>query len=75
MLPPIMEHSHVSQYQPQSRFGAEDRDRPRLTADSYHTLSMSHGQCDTIQLHAEENQIKGILIRCTKWGSYNATNV
>ena len=33
------------------------------------------GNCETILLHAELDQIHNLTIRCTKWGSYNSTDV
>ena len=50
-------------------------DSPPVLIASEHSVDFTCGQCDTILLHAEENQIHGILIRCTECGSYNATNV
>ncbi len=32
------------------------------------------GRCGTILLHADENQVYGLLIRCTECGSYNSTD-
>jgi predicted RNA-binding Zn-ribbon protein involved in translation (DUF1610 family) len=31
------------------------------------------GQCGTILLHAEENRVHSIVIRCGNCGSYNST--
>jgi predicted RNA-binding Zn-ribbon protein involved in translation (DUF1610 family) len=46
---------------------------PTLIA-SEHAVDYTCGHCDVILLHAEENQIHGVLIRCAQCGSYNATN-
>ena len=32
------------------------------------------GQCGTILLHAEEDQVHGVLIHCANCGSYNSTD-
>jgi DNA-directed RNA polymerase subunit RPC12/RpoP len=40
---------------------------------SDHSVDYTCGRCDTILLHAEVGQVRGLLIRCTACGSYNAT--
>jgi DNA-directed RNA polymerase subunit RPC12/RpoP len=46
---------------------------PTLIA-STHTIDFCCGRCGAILLHAEEDQVHGLLIRCTDCGSYNATD-
>jgi hypothetical protein len=41
---------------------------------SEHSVDYTCGQCATILLHAEEGQVHGLLIHCTKCGSYNTTD-
>jgi hypothetical protein len=40
---------------------------------SDHSVDYTCGRCDTVLLHAEEGQVRGVIFRCTKCGSYNAT--
>jgi DNA-directed RNA polymerase subunit RPC12/RpoP len=49
-------------------------DAPPVLKASDHSVDYACGRCDTILLHAEENQVHGILIRCTNCGSYNSTH-
>lgn len=46
---------------------------PVLTA-SEHSVDYTCGRCASVLLHAEEDQVHGILIHCTKCGSYNSTD-
>jgi hypothetical protein len=43
---------------------------PTLVA-SEHTIDYTCGHCGAVLLHAEENQVRCVLIRCTACGSYN----
>ena len=45
---------------------------PTLIA-STHTINYTCGQCGAVLLHAEDGQVRGLLIRCSECGSYNAT--
>jgi DNA-directed RNA polymerase subunit RPC12/RpoP len=45
---------------------------PALTA-SDHSLDYTCGRCGTILLHADDDQVHGLLIRCSNCGSYNKT--
>ena len=49
-------------------------DAPPVLMASDHSVDYTCGQCGTILLHAEENQVHGLLIRCAKCGSCNATD-
>jgi len=49
-------------------------DAPPVLIASEHSVDYTCGQCGTILLHAEEHQVHGVLIRCSKCGSYNATS-
>jgi DNA-directed RNA polymerase subunit RPC12/RpoP len=46
---------------------------PPVLIASEHSVDYTCGRCATILLHAEEDQVHGILIRCKNCGSYNAT--
>jgi DNA-directed RNA polymerase subunit RPC12/RpoP len=46
---------------------------PTLIA-SDHSVDYTCGHCEAILLHADEGQVHGVLIRCKKCGSYNATD-
>jgi DNA-directed RNA polymerase subunit RPC12/RpoP len=48
-------------------------DAPPVLKASDHSVDYTCGRCGTILLHAEENQVHGLLIRCTSCGSYNST--
>jgi DNA-directed RNA polymerase subunit RPC12/RpoP len=47
-------------------------DAPPVLVASDHSVDYACGRCSTILLHAEEDQVRGFLIRCTKCGSYNS---
>ena len=47
---------------------------PPLTA-SHHTVDYTCAGCGEVLLHAEEDQVHNLLIRCTKCGCYNSTDV
>ena len=47
---------------------------PPVLVASTHTIDFTCGKCGTVLLHAEEQQVHGLLIRCTKCGSYNSTD-
>jgi DNA-directed RNA polymerase subunit RPC12/RpoP len=49
-------------------------DAPPVLRASDHSVDYTCGRCGTILLHAEENQVHGILIRCANCGSYNSTD-
>ena len=48
---------------------------PPVLEASSHTVDYTCGYCDVVLLHAEEGQVRGLLIRCNHCGSYNATKV
>jgi DNA-directed RNA polymerase subunit RPC12/RpoP len=45
---------------------------PTLIA-STHTVDYTCGGCGTVLLHAEDEQVHNLQIRCTKCGAYNST--
>jgi DNA-directed RNA polymerase subunit RPC12/RpoP len=47
-------------------------DAPPVLVASDHSVDYACGRCSTILLHAEEDQVRGFLIRCTNCGSYNS---
>ena len=49
-------------------------DAPPVLKASDHSVDYTCGRCSAILLHAEENQVHGVLIRCTNCGSYNSTD-
>ena len=48
---------------------------PPVLVASDHSVDYTCGRCGTILLHAEENQVHGVLINCTNCGSYNSTEM
>ena len=48
-------------------------DAPPVLVASEHSVDYTCGHCGTVLLHAEEGQIRGVLLRCTNCGSYNLT--
>ena len=49
---------------------------PPVLVASDHSVDYTCGPWrDTILLHAEENQVHGVLINCTNCGSYNSTEM
>ena len=46
---------------------------PPVLMASEHSVNYTCGRCAAVLLHADEGQIHGVLIRCTKCGSYNLT--
>ena len=49
-------------------------DAPPILQAYAHYVDYTCGRCDTILLHAEEDKVHGLLIRCTNCGSYNSTD-
>jgi DNA-directed RNA polymerase subunit RPC12/RpoP len=49
-------------------------DAPPVLMATDHSVDYICGRCSTILLHAEENQVRGVLIRCANCGSYNSTD-
>ncbi len=49
-------------------------DAPPVLKASDHSVDYTCGHCGTTLLHAEENQVHGLLIRCANCGSYNSTD-
>jgi predicted RNA-binding Zn-ribbon protein involved in translation (DUF1610 family) len=47
---------------------------PPVLRASDHSVDFTCGRCGTTLLHAEENQVHGVLIRCANCGSYNSTD-
>jgi DNA-directed RNA polymerase subunit RPC12/RpoP len=48
---------------------------PPIIIASTHTVDYCCGHCSTVLMHAEPGQINNLLIRCTRCGSYNSTDV
>ena len=49
-------------------------DAPPVLRASDRSVDYTCGRCGTILLHAEENQVHGVLLRCANCGSYNSTD-
>jgi DNA-directed RNA polymerase subunit RPC12/RpoP len=47
---------------------------PPVLIASDHSVDYTCGRCSVILLHAEEDQIHGLLIHCTECGAYNSTD-
>jgi predicted RNA-binding Zn-ribbon protein involved in translation (DUF1610 family) len=47
---------------------------PPVLRASDHSVDFTCGRCGTTLLHAEENQVHGVLIRCANCESYNSTD-
>jgi DNA-directed RNA polymerase subunit RPC12/RpoP len=47
---------------------------PPVLIASEHSVDYTCGRCGTVLLHADEDQVHGILIHCTRCGSYNSTD-
>jgi predicted RNA-binding Zn-ribbon protein involved in translation (DUF1610 family) len=46
---------------------------PPILYASSHTMDFVCGNCGAVLLHAEDNQVHGLFIHCTKCGATNAT--
>ena len=47
---------------------------PPVLKASEHSADFICGRCAAVLLHADEGQVRGILIQCTSCGSYNSTD-
>jgi hypothetical protein len=47
---------------------------PPILNASDNTIDYLCGNCGTVLLHAEDEQIHHLFIHCTKCGSYNSTD-
>ena len=47
---------------------------PPVLKASDQSVDYTCGKCGTILLHAEKNQVHGVLIQCANCGSYNSTD-
>jgi DNA-directed RNA polymerase subunit RPC12/RpoP len=50
-------------------------DAPPVLKASEHSVDYTCGRCGTTLLHAEEGQVRGVLIHCKNCGSYNSTDL
>jgi predicted RNA-binding Zn-ribbon protein involved in translation (DUF1610 family) len=48
-------------------------DAPPILVASSHTIDFLCGNCGTILMHAEDDQVHGLFIHCTQCGACNAT--
>jgi hypothetical protein len=44
---------------------------PPVVVTSTHSINYTCGYCGTVLIHADEGQLRNLLIRCSKCGSYN----
>ena len=47
---------------------------PPILNASDHTTDYVCGKCSTVLMHAEQNQVHNLTIRCTECGSFNSTD-
>ena len=47
---------------------------PPVLKASDHTIEYLCGHCEAVLLHAEPDQVHGLMIHCTKCGRYNRTD-
>jgi predicted RNA-binding Zn-ribbon protein involved in translation (DUF1610 family) len=48
-------------------------DAPPILVASSHTIDFLCGNCGTVLMHAEDDQVHGLFIHCTQCGACNAT--
>jgi predicted RNA-binding Zn-ribbon protein involved in translation (DUF1610 family) len=48
-------------------------DGPPVLVASSNTIDFVCGNCGTVLLHADDNQVHGLFIHCTQCGATNAT--
>jgi predicted RNA-binding Zn-ribbon protein involved in translation (DUF1610 family) len=48
-------------------------DAPPILVASSQTIDFLCGNCGTVLLHAEDDQVHGLFIHCTQCGACNAT--
>jgi hypothetical protein len=49
-------------------------DAPPVLVASSHTIDFLCGNCATVLMHAEDDQVHGLFIHCTQCGGCNATD-
>jgi hypothetical protein len=49
-------------------------DAPPVLVASSHTIDFLCGNCGTVLMHAEDDQVHGLFIHCTQCGACNATD-
>ena len=49
-------------------------DAPPVLIVSPHTIDYPCGNCGTVLLHAEDDQVHGLFIHCMRCGACNATD-
>jgi predicted RNA-binding Zn-ribbon protein involved in translation (DUF1610 family) len=48
-------------------------DAPPVLVASSHTIDFLCGNCGTVLMHAEDDQLHGLFIHCTQCGACNST--
>lgn len=82
VLPPVNGRAMSEQQRPKlglkvvdtPKVGAVVTAPPILTA-STHTIDYCCGQCSTVLMHAERDQVHNLLIKCAVCGAYNSTDI
>ena len=49
-------------------------DAPPVIQASDHTIDYTCAHCGVVLMHAEEDQVHGVILRCTQCGSYNCAD-
>jgi hypothetical protein len=49
------------------------RERAPILVAGAHKIDFTCGHCGVVLMHGEDEQVHGLLIRCTACGSYNLT--
>jgi DNA-directed RNA polymerase subunit RPC12/RpoP len=49
-------------------------DAPPILKASGHTIDYTCGRCEAVLLQADEDQVHGLIIRCSQCGSYNCAD-
>jgi hypothetical protein len=47
---------------------------PPILIASTHTIDFTCGKCGIVLMHAEEGQVRNLVIHCTECGSFNSTD-
>jgi len=48
---------------------------PPVMIASTHTINYCCGNCSTVLMHAERDQVHNLIIKCNECGSYNTTDI
>ena len=48
---------------------------PPVLIASLHTVDYCCGNCGTVLMHAERDQVHNLIIKCSECGSYSSTDI